>query len=170
MKRIICLVTGILVCIIISACNTTDQHIQTPVTYYYQTATVDYKNPNGIITSEIQESAGYEEDFIYLTKQYLKGPTSSECISPFPDGTQLERLTILDDSVIVVLNTQFSELTGHKLTIACSCLSKTLSEMTGLDTVTISAKDTLLDGMPSITMTKNDFILTDDNQYIPDET
>lgn len=170
MKRIVCLITGILLCFTFFACSNATEDIQVPVAYYYQTADFDYQNPTGIIVSETHESFGHENDYFYLTEQYLNGPSTADCISPFPTGTHLEQLTILDDRIMVILSTDFATLSGHDLTIACSCFAKTLIEMTGLDTVTISAKDALLDGTPSITMTKNDFLLTDSNEYIPNDS
>ncbi len=170
MKQIIILILTLILCLALTACNQNNQEEQKPVTFYYQASTIDYSNPNGILASEIREAANHETDYAYLITQYLAGPQTAECTFPFPDGTKLESFDVLTGKINVILSNEISQLTGHKLTIACTCLSKTLLELTGLDAVTISANGKLLDGVPSITMTKDDFTLTDNNAYIPDES
>ena len=158
---IICLLS------ILTACNGNRQDIVAPVNFYYLAENITYDNPTGVLMADVQESCGHEADYVYLTNQYFAGPESTECVSPFPEGLQLESLNVLTGKVSVVMSTHFAELTGHKLTLACSCLAKTLLEMTGVDAVTISIKGTAINGEPSVTFTKNDFILTDSNEYIP---
>ena len=166
MKQIKFLILAIALCLTLVGCND-NPDVQTPVTFYYQASTIDYENPNGILASEIRDATNHEKDYVYLVEQYLKGPQTPECTFPFPEGTTLESLDVLTGKINVVLSEEIAQLTDHKLTIACTCLSKTLLELTGMDAVTISAKGTLIDGAPSFTITKNDVTLTDDNAYIP---
>ena len=170
MKLLKLLISVILILTTLPACSNSSQDIVSPVNFYYLAENIRYDNPTGVLMADVREAKGHEEDYVYLIEKYLSGPETPECVSPFPEGLQLESLNILTGKVSIVLSTQFAELTGHKLTLACSCLAKTLLEMTGVNAVTISAKGATLNGELSVTFTKNDFILTDDNEYIPNNS
>jgi len=49
------------------------------------------------------------------------------------------------------------------LTIACACLTATVCDMTGVQSVTIQTENRLLDGNKSITMTWENILLLDSN-------
>ena len=117
--------------------------------------------------AEPRESFGHEEDYTYLVEQYLGGPISSECISPFPAGTSLEQLDFLKDKVLITLSSHISLLSGSELTIACTCLAKTLLEMTDMKEIRISSKDDLLDGKEYIVIAADDIVLTDSYPNLP---
>ena len=168
MKQALCIIFAVLQCFSFAGCENR-QDFQSPITYYYPSAEIDYGNTDGIIAPEIREATGHEEDLTYLINQYLAGPQSAEFQSPFPAGTTVENLELFKTKINIVLSPQFAQLNDHKLTIACTCLTKTLLDMADVRSVTISIKDTLISGEPYITMTNDDFVFTDSNEYIPDD-
>lgn len=144
-----------------AGCSSIPQEVQEPVTYYYRVRDLDYSNQNGVIRSEIREAYGHTEDFTYLLEQYLRGPMDEQCISPFPAGTTLIHLDFLKDTVLVELSSHISLLSGSDLSIACTCLAKTMIEITGMKEVKITSQGDYLDGMESITISESSFDLVD---------
>ena len=141
--------------------------MRVPINDYYRAKEIQYNSPNGVIRTEIRESFGHEEDYAYLVQQYLGGPISLDCISPFPAGTTLEHIDFLKDKVLITLSSHISLLSGAELTVACTCLAQTLLEMTGMKEVRISSKDDLLDGKEYISIAADDVAFTDDHLNHP---
>lgn len=167
MKRILCFLICILLCVSFTACSYYDANIRSPISFYYRTQAIEYNEADGVIRPEIRESFGHEEDYIYLVTQYLNGPVSSECISPFPAGTTLEELDFLKDKVLITLSSHISLLSGPELSVACTCLSKTVLEMTGKEEVRIRSKGSLIDGKEYISIALDDIVLFDDQLITP---
>lgn len=167
MKKFLCIALVIILSASFFACNKTDANIRNPVLYYYRTRDLQYGVENGVITAEVRERFGHEEDYTYLVEQYLNGPMSSECISPFPAGTSLEQIDFLKDKVLITLSSHISLLSGSELTIACTCLAKTLLEMTGMKEVRISSKNDLIDGQEYISIATEDIVLLDSDPINP---
>ena len=65
------------------------------------------------------------------------------------------------DRVILVMSSQFSNLSGIELTTACSALLMTIHDYTGAQTLQISAKDAQLDDKNEIILTMDDIVLID---------
>lgn len=160
MKRCIALLVCLTLCF--AACSNPQQEYKSPVNFYYRSRNIEFDDPQGVITCEQRESYGHTEDYEYLIEVYLRGPTTEPCISPFPAGTTLEQLDYVKDKVLIILSSHFALLSGADLTVACVCLGKTLSEMTGMKAVQISVKDELLDG--------KEFIVIKDDTYLLEDT
>ncbi len=167
MKRIVCIVLIFTTFLLACSCKRQNVALKEPVNFYYKASHVQYDTGENVIASEQWEAFGHTEDYIYLIEQYLIGPKSAKCISPFPAGTTVEQLDLLKNKVIIVVSSQLSHLSGYELTIACTCLAKTAAEMTGVKKVQIISKDSLLDGQESMTFDINDMIF--ENIYIPQD-
>lgn len=167
MKKILSLLMVLALVCTLSACAGKKRELISPVNFYYRSTSESYGTQSDIICFEQRESFGHEEDYAYLINNYLQGPTTGEQISPFPAGTTLISLDLVKDKVIVVLSSHISLLSGAELSIACTCLARTLHEMTGMKGVQISSQGDLLDGMESITISIDDYVLVD--SYIPTE-
>ena len=161
MKRIICLILCLLLCYPFMGCTAKEEALHSPVNFYYRTKTVKYNSDQGVIAPEVRESYGHEEDIAYLMEQYLNGPTGGKCISPFPAGTQVVQVDVMKNKVVIVLTSHISLLSGSELYIACTCLARTLLELTDVKEVQIISKDDLLDGKDSITIGADSFMLSD---------
>jgi spore germination protein GerM len=145
----------------LGACAGKKRELISPVNFYYRSTSDSYGTQTDVICFEQRESFGHEEDYAYLINSYLQGPTTEKQVSPFPAGTTLVSLDLVKDKVIVVLSSHISLLSGAELSIACTCLAKTLHEMTGMKGVQISSQGDLLDGMEFITIGIDDYDLVD---------
>ena len=141
-------------------CGCHKEDTTTQAKFYYRNNQVNYKD-NGTIGSE--SYAGTLDPLAYneLINAYLSGPNSQDLSNPFPTGTTLVALTIEQDKASVTLTSNFADITGIDLTIACACLSLTVKEITGCGTAEISAQDALLDNQQSIIIDTNAIQLTD---------
>lgn len=167
MKRIMVLFLIAILVIPLFACTGQSKDLRSPVAFYYRTRDVSFDTDAGIISCEYRDGFGHEEDYVYLVEQYLNGPVSENCISPFPAGTTLVQLDFITNKVLIVLSSHISLLSGPELTIACTCLAKTVLEMTGMKEVKISSDGDLLNGNESITISMDDISFTDDYTVIP---
>ncbi len=167
MKRILCILLTLILFFSLGACSQNHREPLVPIPFYYRTREYTIDKGEKIISSEQRESYGHREDYPYLMEMYLQGPVTQTCISPFPAGTSLEQLDLMADKVHIQLSYHISLISGTDLIIACICLAKTASQMTGMTTVRISAKGGLLDGKDFITITEDDFRLLDDFDYSP---
>lgn len=160
MKKL--LISILLFCLVLPciACSR-QERIERPVAYYYCRAELSYDGAGSVITSEQRESAGHEEDLSYLINQYLLGPNSVELLQTFPLGTKLVSMGMKDTEAELILSDAFAKLSGMDLTIACACITMTVTELTGAETVHIRTESELLNNMQKITMTKDDLLLFD---------
>ena len=165
MKRTICLVlAALLFCL--AGCEEPKPSIQVPVKYYYPYTEITYGSDGSVIGFEERESAGFETDWIYLLEQYFSGPDDSRLVSPFPPNLKVVSLQTRGEIVSVEVSTELGQLSGIHLTIACTCMAKTVLEMTGARKVQISAEGTLLDGRIFLVLDNDSLLLTDDSAQI----
>lgn len=162
MKRLF--ITALVISLLCSlcACSGNSREPEAPVNFYYRTREIHYGTSDGVIAAEVRDSYGHTEDYAYLVEQYLNGPRTSDCVSPFPEGTALVQIDLIGNKVFIVLSSHLSALTGSDLTIACTCLARTVLEITGAKFIQISAENTLLDGESAITIRANSFVFQDD--------
>ncbi len=167
MKKILSLLFSILLTFSFSACKKNQVQPKEPINFYYRTQQLQYGSSQDVISAEVRDQFGHSEDYVYLINEYLLGPKTENCISPFPAGIYLVQLELVKNKAIVVLSAHIALLTGAELTIACTCLARTVQEMTGMKSVQISTERDLLDGESTIIIYEDDFVLEDD--YIPGE-
>lgn len=167
MKRIIILLT--LFSIFLCACSTQKEKPKSPVDFYYLNQTVSYNSQTGIIAPETREGAGYENDTLSLLNVYIKGPNSQLLRSPFPDRMEILEITQAEGVAYLTVSDQICMLTGHDLTLACVCLSRTVMDLTDTDSVQITVPDRLIDGKNALMIRSDDVIFMDSASYSPSE-
>ena len=91
----------------------------------------------------------------------MRGPSATDLTSPFPTGSAVLWINQNDDGIILVMNQQFSQLTGINLSLACSCLSKTVFSVLDTESITIRCRESTLDGNETITMTRDSILIQD---------
>jgi len=164
MKKSILLI--LILCVITSAFGCGRQaEIEAPVNFYYCTDPVDYNSPTGVISAEMRDQSGYS-DLLSLLNLYIGGPESEGYRSPFPVGIQVLSVDCQTSTAVICMNDAFAELSGHDLTLACVCISKTVMELTDCASVRIQTKSLPLDSNAYIEMTSRDFLFLD--EYIPE--
>ena len=160
MKRAIYLILAVCVLFGLCGCQRTEEPVETPITFYYRRADVVYGDPEGLIAPCIGEGSGYEDDIAGLLNRYIQGPSDPAYTNPFPGGCRIVKFSVEGDTATVTLNGLLARYRGISLSVACACLSLTVMELTGVDTVCIMANNVLLDGSESITMTRERILLT----------
>lgn len=131
------------------------------INFYYCQNKIDYDAPQGTIGSEFRKEPIDPLAYNELLNQYLKGPKSSGLISPFPADIYLVSFALEQQTAIIVLSDHIAELNGVDLSIACTCLSLTVKDLTGCATVQIRAQNKLLDNKQSVTINTNAIFLSE---------
>lgn len=164
MKRVLLLILILFLTISVLGCNRQDEILE-PVNFYYCTDPVDYNTSTGVISPEQRDQSGYN-DLQELMNLYLAGPNSDRFRSPFPIGVKIVSIDYQTTTTVVCVNDTYATLSGHELTLACVCLSKTVMDLTGCTAVRIQAESLPLDANAYIEMSGDDFLFLD--EYIPE--
>ena len=159
MKKAICCLLLLSLLMLLPGCHPKEESIVKPVNFYYRNAEITYGTDDGLISAEIAESAGYENDLIGLLNLYLNGPDDSSFHVTFPSSVRILSISFSEETVYLQLNESYSWLTGLDLTIASACLAKTTMELTGATTVCISADHASLEGASMIIMDQDAILL-----------
>ena len=138
----------------------------TNYSFYYPRSDYGYNSLEGkfyssFIEPEVREDIS-GQTVAEIINIYLTGPAESTLANPFPEKMSLESVVIEDQTLIITVSNQLSELTGIHLMIACACIAKTGMDLTNTSTVQISCKTALLDGKKFIIL-RNNTILFDDS-------
>lgn len=166
MKRFLCIILCLLLLLSMTACGHKKEEFTDPVHYYYLRVqsqdNIHHGSDDSVMLPEVREGHGLLEDTGRLLENYLAGPVSETCRSPFPAGTVLVGWEMDGTTLCVTLSDQAAELTGIDLTLACACLARTFMELTGAGAVRIRAESLELDGKVSITMNQSILVLLDE--------
>lgn len=159
MKRFRCISVLFLAFSLLTSCAKTEESTQGYAFYFCQ-KTYEYGSDSSIIAAEYfsAETAMTPEQLI---EQYLLGPQDESLSSPFPSGTTLHYLKIGAETTEITLSPQFASLEKIELTIACACLTLTISSVCNCTSVEISALDSLINNQKTITMDVNALALYD---------
>lgn len=141
--------------------------IADPVSFYYIPAEdleeEDFAAEVSYIRADVRDKAQLGDSLNLILSAYLRDPASTSGLkSPFPAHTYLFSVSQDNNVASVVLSTEFAQLQNMDLTIACACLARTCMELTGADTVLISAENAQLDGAEYIRMDMRTVLLFDE--------
>ena len=163
MKRITLTFMALILLFSFCGCGqTSDPDIITPTAFYYHNNLDEKEEFNNVFVAEIREGALYQNDHISLLNNYLDGPESENLINPFPHGLEVVSLDTKKDTAYIVLSDQIAKINSIDFTMACSCLSLTLFELTQCNYVQISAENSLLSDQESILISRDTLMLADD--------
>ena len=161
MKKIVSIILVVVLSMSLAACNKQDEAMISPVTFYYRTREIDYYSENGVIATEVIDVKGNIGDYAYILEQYLNGARSSNCTLPFPAGTTLIDCDVSQTLAQVTLSPHLTMLSDSELMIACICLARTLFDVSNVNSVQISAQNSMLNNSPYITINRDNFALWD---------
>lgn len=168
MKQTFIFLLIIIMLVTMCACNQKDvEHLQ-PVNFYYHSDLTSENRFDTIFMPEIRESAGYDNATIDLLNLYLAGPIYGDLQNPFPVGLTVLSLNAQNKQTAITLSSEFSQLRGLDLSLACSCLCMTLFELFDCQRVMILCENTLPDGLGYIVIDKEDLVLYDDTYQAPE--
>lgn len=138
----------------------TDQETMvSPVRFYYKTA--DAAEFTGATGYELREIAGHEEDYTWILDQYFLGPQSEGLTAPFQRTTALLSAELSGTQLRLTVTESLAELTGMDLTLACACITLTCLELPNVESVSIAARGSTLDGKHEMVLTRDDLLLED---------
>lgn len=155
MKKVICLFLCMI--LLLPGCAKQDEQMLHPVTFYYKVSEPEYGENSPLIASEVRDLKEHKSDYNYVLNEYLNGPRKSGCISPFPAGTTLDDMLMGGTKVNIVLSGHFTYATSSEMMLACACLTKTVTELTGVKTVQISVSTGDINGQEYLRFTADDF-------------
>ena len=161
MKKHICLLLVLSILFFFVSCKSANEDIEIPISFYYCTLLAHKDSKLPVFEVEIREAAYFNSDLVRILNNYLKGPETDELLNPFPAKTEIISVSRDDENITLVLSSEFSELTGLDLSIACAAISMTLFEITQCSSVTISADNVLLDGAEHIVISSDTLYMAD---------
>lgn len=130
--------------------------------FYYRRVSIDHESTESVIGSEARDISAYS-DISDILEAYLAGPDSQELISPFPRESRVLSWTLLNDSLILTMNEAFCALSGIELTIACTCIMRTMTGIQPVTSVQFQAEEGLLGGEKLLTFSESSVTLYDDS-------
>lgn len=160
MKKIT-IVIILCLCVLLCSCGRMEPVYAEPTNFYYCNQTVSYNSSVGLISPEVRESAEFNHDIGKFMEAYLRGPVSDELYPIIPKNAVLLSVEIEENTATLNFSKEFAELSGIDLTTAGVGIVKSLYDYAGIETVTISAEEALLDERESFTLSLEDIVTMD---------
>ena len=157
MKKLVCLILCVLALLLCFGCTADEAEPQGGISFYYPMTELSFQPDSSCFASERRQVDSIS--WVQTLNIYIAGPESEQMRSPFPAALLIKQVTVEDNTVHLTVSNHLASLTGLDLTLACSCLCMTATELTGTEEAVISAEDALLDGQKSISMSKNNILL-----------
>ncbi len=126
------------------------------LSFYYRRAGVQYDTQTGVVSSELRSVADGAPVSDWLSV-YLRGPASSELVSPFPRGVRVTEVTVSGACAHVVLSDAYDALVGVDRTIANACLTFTLTQLPDVESVQIETEGDAVAAQEAALYTAADF-------------
>lgn len=161
MKKLIIFVIVTVLCLFTFGCKHRDVNYDAPATFYYVQNQDALDLSDHMIRSETHETAHFHSDLIAIMNAYFEGPASVSNRSPFPTGLSVVRLDQDEDRIYLTLNNVFTQLEGLDLSVASTCISMTLFELTGCNCVELSAEGTLSNDEETVVISRDILYLSD---------
>ena len=151
-------ITLLIICILLSFAGCTPPQEPAYTFYYLRTSeTIRHGSPDALVAPVTMKISTPNAELDYLLQLYLDGPTEANYVNPIPRGTYLLSTLWEDDTLILVLSREFSQLDHIRLTLAQCCLAATCHALTGAETIQIRSGEETYD------FTINDCIFLDDS-------
>ena len=172
MKKMTALLLCITILLCVCGCKKEKPALIAPVSFYYRTTDMTYDGTTTVIGVEQRESAGFDGNTLLMLNAYFNGPTSPGLTSPFPRALKAIDYSDFGATALVEISSDISQLSGIDLSIACACIARTVFELNEkIERVQIFSSGPYLDGSNSITIARNDIILSDTaSESLPAET
>lgn len=105
-----------------------------------------------------------------LLQALFQGPATQNLTSPFPDGVRLLSWELLDEGCLHLdLSEQYGGLTGVDLTVADACLTLTLCQVEGVESVYVTVEGDEIPYRPTQQLTPSDLLLSNGQEAPPPE-
>ena len=161
MRKCSLLLCCILLLQLLCSCSATKEEFKKPVNFYYCRREMTYNSAQAVIQPEIREGYGYHGNIVGYLQAYLHGPVSEDLEALIPSDIYLVSCTVDNGIADIVFSSKFSQLSGIRLSTACTAILLSVNEFSNVDTVRIRAKDTQLDEKEYFEISMNDIVLLD---------
>lgn len=157
MKKVISI---IFVCLLLlSGCIAVqDNNSEKAALFYYKPS---LNQANQVVCKEYRDLKGGQSNLKVLLNAYFDGPVTENLQMLFPTGTKPVDIQQTKETVTLILSDHCANMSRLDLTIACSCLVKTLFPYTEASTIIIQAENGFSNVDGALTY-REDTILTDD--------
>lgn len=160
MKRIIIII--VCICLTLSQAGCGRDSTRSLVQFYYYRTDAAYGVDDGVLVPEVRELTAAQDDLTPALELYLRGPETAGLECPIPAGTRVLSWSRSGDALQLHFDESLAMLTGIELTVAAGCLARTFLEMTGAETLVLTADGALLDGNTAMTLPLSGLALYDD--------
>lgn len=151
----------LILCLLLTGCAEAEP--RQPGTFYYRRTDTAYGTVDGIIAGEQRELALTHDDLGAILALYFRGPESPELESPFPRDTAVTDWSVEGDVLTLTMADSFAAINGVELSVACTCITKTLVGLTDVRQVRFQVENGLLGGEKILTMSEELISLSDDS-------
>ena len=142
-----------------------------PIDFYYyfnaENAEPDFESPSGALTSQTVDLGRQDISIDEIVSQYLTF-CSDGGYGPFPTGLECTALTLENGILVLTFNDAFSALSGVDLSLAAAALTMTLTQINGVDGVSLHGQSAILSGDWQEVFTADDFLLQDASAVHPE--
>ena len=166
MKKVLCLLLALPFFICLSGCEET---ADVSVSYYYVHKDVDYGSQMPLLVEVKHQTSSNPQNYQSIINDYFAEPSSNDLASPFPQETQLKSFEISNEHLSVTLSHHIKELSHSRQTIAFACLTKTLTSLTGINSIEIIIDDQNFEDQQIFTFSNDSFLYADSVTYNSNE-
>ena len=164
MKKFLSFLLCLFLLLCVCSCAHRAEAPQVPVRFYYpRTAdSIQYTGDSGAFTFEERESAGHTDNIPYLLNLYFRGPSDPTLQNPFPTAISVTELKVYGNYAFLTVSDSFAQMTGMELTTACACLTLTVAELTGVETLCLRTNTLPFGNHDQLLLRLSDFHFNDD--------
>jgi len=168
MKRLICTLMVVVFLLAFCSCSATQESQQSnTLNFYYCNSNAMQDLDTYVIAAENRDPKEFSDALDVLLNEYFKGPVSSKLYSPFPSNLKIESIVQSNTHIQITLSSAFSNLSDIDFSLACACLTMTVHELTGFESIYISYENASTGKRHTISLTPDAYLL-DDNSVVSD--
>ena len=139
------------------------EELRSPASFYYYRSDPVFAGTDGVICPETRELAGMEGDLDAILELYFQGPISRELENLIPESCPVPHWDLDGDTLHLHFTRELAALSGVELTLVSACLTRTFLDLTGCNTLILSAEGMRLNGEASMVLTLDGLSLRDDS-------
>ncbi|MEI3090491.1 MAG: GerMN domain-containing protein [Oscillospiraceae bacterium] len=144
-----------------------------PINFYFCAADggpnrrIDFERPSGALSVQTVDLGRQDISIGEILTRYLAFCRDGG-YGPFPEGLECMALTLENGVLTLTFNDAFSSLSGVDLSLAAAALTMTLTQIDGVDGVSIHGRSAILSGDWQEVFTADDFLLQDGSAVHPE--
>lgn len=130
--------------------------------FYYYSVSALYDNTENVIYAQPINADFEKLSLKDILAKYLQGPASENLDLPFTKGTTVIEITEQPDALTVMLSGECSGMQQLELSLAGSCLARTLFQFTQAQSITVQSEDGFSYAENDLIFTRSNILTVDD--------